>query len=300
MNIGNVGFVMNRAMQFNIVVTTSFGLSLWSTEALAGNLSPGSMNDWGGKAYTKTTSIQQGYDVVIRQLGMAIANKPTTVTSMGIHGFEMSVQNSVSFIDAARYADGSPSPWNLAFSDEEAPENLWIPTIHITKGLPMSFEIGARTGMIQGDTGSVFGTYARFSPVEGYRKSPDISMQWGYTGYIGNSELGLGTMDASMSIGKSIPFGPLTGVNSSVVRPFVAGGLYWLRADPRLENSNVEGVDLSPVSAFKKSEYYTDGYRMFSVNGGVEIESNEVLFSLAASYSPGNLFSLEHQFGFSF
>jgi hypothetical protein len=237
---------------------------------------------------------------VVRQLGLAIANKPHTITSMGIHGFEMSLQNSVSFIDAARYSDGSPSPWNLAFSDEEAPENLWIPTIHITKGLPMSFEIGARTGMIQGDTGSIFGTYARFSPVEGYRKAPDISMQVGYTGYIGNSELGVGTMDASMSIGKAIPFGPLTGVNSSVFRPFIGSGMYWLRADPRLQDEAATELGISPVSAFKKSDTYTDGYQLMSFDGGFEIESNEVIFALSASYSPGNMFSVEHQFGFSF
>ena len=284
--------------------TISFGLAitglLVTTTATAGNLSPQSMSDWNGKAYTQSNSIQQGYDIVVRQLGMAIANKPQTVTSMGIHGFEMSLQNSVSFIDAARYSDGSPSPWNLAFSDEAAPDNLWIPSIHIKKGLPMSFEVGARTGMVQGDTGSIFGTYLRFSPVEGYSKSPDVSMQVGYTGYIGNSELGVGTMDASMSIGKSIPFGPLTGVNSSIIRPFVGTGMYWLRADPRLNPDDAEALGISAVSAFKKADTYTDGYRLMSFDGGFEIESNEIMFSLAASYSPGNILSLQHQFGFSF
>lgn len=278
---------------------TCTALMLGNT-AVAGNLSPQSMSDWNGKDYSQSASIQQGYGIVVRQLGMAIANKPQTISSMGIHGFEMSLQNSVSFIDATRYSDGSPSPWNLAFSDEQAPENLWIPSIHIKKGLPLSLEIGARTGMIQGDTGSIFGTYLRFSPVEGYHKAPELSMQVGYTGYIGNSELGVGTMDASVSIGKSIPFGPLTGVNSSVFRPFVGGGMYWLRADPRLQPSEADALGIYPVSAFKDSDAYVDGYQLVSFDGGFEIESNEVLFSMAASYSPGNILSIQHQFGFSF
>ena len=101
------------------------GLMLGHTTQ-AGNISPQSMSDWNGKSYTQSSSIQQGYEIVVRQLGLAIANKPQTVTSMGIHGFEMSLQNSVSFIDAARY----PMVHHLlelAFSDEQAPENLWIP-----------------------------------------------------------------------------------------------------------------------------------------------------------------------------
>ena len=276
-------------------------LLFWSAPAAAvGNLSPSSMNDWDGRAYNKTAAIQQGYDIVVKQLGMAIANHPQSVTSMGLHGFEMSVQNTVSFIDAARYADGSPSPWNLAFSNEEAPENLWIPAIHIKKGLPLSFEIGGRTGMVQGDTGSVFGTYVRYSPVEGYAKAPDISLQSGYTGYIGNADLAVGTMDLSMTIGKAIPFGPLTGVNSSIIKPYVAGGLYWLRSDPRLQPEEQASLGIGPVSAFSKSDFYTEGYRLFAIDAGIEIESNEIVFALSGSYSPGNLLTIEHQFGFAF
>ena len=229
---------------------------------------------------------------------MAIANKPQTITSMGIHGFEMSLQNSVSFIDATRYSDGSPSPWNLAFQMNKL--KTFGFQVFISKGLPLSLEIGARTGMIQGDTGSIFGTYLRFSPVEGYRKAPDLSMQVGYTGYIGNSELGVGTMDASVSLGKSIPFGPVNGVNSSVFRPFVGGGMYWLRADPRLQPDEADALGIYAVSAFKDSDAYVDGYQLISFDGGFEIESNEVLFSMASILFSSNILSLQHQFGFSF
>ena len=112
--------VMNHALRNTITCGIACTGLLIGNTTHAGNISPQSMGDWNGKGYTQSSSIQQGYDIVVRQLGLAIANKPQTVTSMGIHGFEMSVQNSVSFIDAARYSDGSPSPWNLAFSDEEA------------------------------------------------------------------------------------------------------------------------------------------------------------------------------------
>ena len=152
--------------------------------------------------------------------------------------------------------------------------------------------------MIQGDTGSIFELIYVF-PIEGYQ-SPRTQYASGDTGYIGNSELGVGTMDASVSIGKSIPFGPLTGVNSSVFRPFVGGGMYWLRADPRLQPSEADALGIYAVSAFKDSDAYVDGYQLVSFDGGFEIESNEVLFSMASFYSRSNILSIQHQFGFSF
>lgn len=268
--------------------------------AHAGNLDPSSMGDWNGTEYTKQSAIQTGFGVVSKQLGLAIANKPQGITSMGLHGFEMSLHNTIAMIDSKAYPDGSPSPWNLAFTTEEAPPALWLPTINVSKGFPLSIEVGLRTGIVYKDTGSLFGSYIRCSPIEGYNKAPDLTFQVGYAGYIGNSDMAVGTMDASATLGKAIPFGPMQGVHSAVIRPYVASAMYWVRSDPRLTEKETDQLGLTPVSAFKKSDYYTDGYRLFSIDGGVEIENNEFIFGFAASYAPGNLLSFQQNFGFSF
>ena len=59
-------------------------------------------------------------------------------------------------------------------------------------------------------------------------------------------------------------------------------------------------LGIGPVSAFSKSDFYTEGYRLFAIDAGIEIESNEIVFALSGSYSPGNLLTIEHQFGFAF
>ena len=274
--------------------------SIFSTIVQAGNLDPSSMGNWSGKDYTAQDQIQQGFNIVSKQLGMAIANHPHAPSSMGIHGFEMSLENNIAFIDAKDYLDGSPSPWNLAFSDEDAPQSLWLPTVNVTKGLPLSFEVGLRTGVIPHDTGSLFGSYLRFSPVEGYHKAPDITVQVGYSGYIGNSEMAVGTMDTSIAIGKSIPFGPLTGVNSSVMRPYIAAGMYKMRVDPRLTEKETESLGLTPISSFKNADNFNGEFKSMEVGGGIEFESNEILFALSANYALGNVLSIQHTFGFSF
>ena len=275
-------------------------LFLTLSSALAGSLDPSSMQDWRGVSFTDQKAIGESYDVVVKQLGMSIRNRPHAPSSNGIHGFEITLQNNLAAIDSTDYVDGSHSPWHLAYSDEDAPPALWIPSIIVEKGLPLSFEIGSQAGLVVGDYGSIFGAYVRCSPLEGYVKAPDLSIQWGYSGYISNVDMAVGTMDVTASLGKEIPFGPMVGVNSSIARPYVAAGMYWLRADPRLSADETSKLGLSQISSFANSEHYVDGYRLFAWDIGFEIEANEVLFGLSASHAPAGLFSLQQQIGFVF
>jgi hypothetical protein len=266
----------------------------------AGVINPSSMSEWSGQSYTSTSSIQQGYGIVVKQLGMSIANKPSAGTSSGIYGFEMTIKNSIAFVDSKDYVDGSPSPWNLISNTEEAPPALWLPSVEIRKGLPLSLEIGAQAGLVVTDVGSTFGSYVRCSPMEGYKNAPDITIQYVYAGYIGNPDLALSTMDLSLSIGKGFAFGPLANVNSSIIHPYAGAGMYWLRADPRLDSSEESKLGIGAISSFSKSDEFTEGYRLFAWDLGVRIQSNEMLVSFSSSHSPGNLWSVNSSIGYSF
>ena len=268
--------------------------------ALAGPLDPSSMLDWNGQTYINPTSFQNDFAVVVKQLSLSTANQPSAATTLGIYGFEMILDNRIAFIDSTEYVDGSPSPWNLMSSTEESPPALWLPNLEVRKGLPLSLEMGLRAGMVVTDVGSTFGSYVRCAPLEGYRKLPDIALQFGYAGYIGNPDLALGTMDTSITIGKALPFGPLTGINSSVIHPYASVGMYWTKADPRLNSKEATKLDIQAISAFQRSDNYMDGYRMFAWNAGFEIQSNEVVISLATSHSPNTLFQVRSSIGYSF
>jgi hypothetical protein len=273
-----------------ITISTAFG----------GSLDPSSMQDWNGETFSNTASMQQGYDIVIHQLGLAIANRPTPGSSSGIFGFTMSLNNSISFVDSKDYVDGKPSPWNLLTTTEENPPALWLPSINVSKGLPLSLELGVKGGLVASDIGSVFGTYIKCSPFEGYKKAPNIALQIGYSGYIGNPNLALGTMDMSVSIGKALPFGPIVGINESIIHPYAAVGSYWLRADPRFTESESERFGISPVSAFNKSDNFTEGYRNVAWDVGVEIQNNEILVAFSTSNAPNHLWSIQSNIGYRF
>lgn len=275
-------------------------LFLTLSSAFAGSLDPSSMQDWGGVSFTDKTEIGNSFDVVVKQLGMSIRNRPHAPSSNGIHGFEITLQNNLAAIDSKDYVDGTHSPWHLVYSDENAPPALWVPSIIVEKGLPFSIEIGSQAGLVVGDKGSIFGAYARISPFEGYIKAPDLAIQVGYSGYISNVNMAVGTMDVTASLGKEIPFGPMVGVNSSIARPYVAAGMYWLRADPRLSSDEQAKLGLSQISSFTTSDYYQEGYRLFAWDVGFEVESNEIVFGISASHAPAGLFSLQQQIGFVF
>jgi hypothetical protein len=161
-------------------------------------------------------------------------------------------------------------------------------------------EFGVKGGLIASDTGSIFGTYIKCSPFEGYLKAPNIAVQMGYSGYVGNPDLALGTMDMSVSIGKALPFGPIVGINESIIHPYAAVGWYWVRADPRLTESETERFGITPVSSFKNSKYYTDGFRNIAWDVGVEIQSNEIFVAFSTSNAPNHLWSVQSNIGYRF
>jgi hypothetical protein len=105
------------------------------------------------------------------------------------------VANTFAFVRTGTTDGLHPTGWDLA-SESEDPQNfLYIPWIQVRKGLPASLEIGANAGWIGATSTGVLGVYGRWSVVEGYRRIPDVALQLGYAGYIGNDELELGIVE---------------------------------------------------------------------------------------------------------
>ena len=264
-------------------------LTLFSLTAVAAeldSLSLTAMSDWGSDPYTNANSIGVAYDKVVRQLGAAIANRPVApVRSLGIHGGEISLRNTVTILDSQIRLDGSPSPWSLMTPDENHMGALWIPEVNIRKGLPLSTEFGMKMGYIGNSRQGTFGGWGRCSFIEGYQKSPDLALQIGYSGYTGNNELALGVMDISLSIGKSFGIGPFATMNSSHITPYAAIGLLRYRAMPRISTEESDALGVYRISAFKASPDFTEGYSALNTDAGLHIQSNDFFISLGGYYT---------------
>lgn len=285
-------------------------LLMLSLTANAAMIDPGSMSTWKNRPYNNPDSIQIGYDILVKELAMTIGNRAVGGPSGGFFGLETRLSNTFAFIDARVYEDGAPSPWTLASPSETAPQVLWLPKIEFQKGLPLSFDIGVSAGLIgsalnpnnledsSGNIGSgSFGSWLRYTPLEGVPNLPELSFQAGYTGYVGNSNLSLGVMDLSVVVSKAFAFGYLNGINSAHIIPYISAGTHWVQADPHLTDMEQEKMGIGPISGFMGAENYTEGYRLFNTDFGFRLQNNEFLVQLGASVAPSALIQVQSTIG---
>jgi hypothetical protein len=261
----------------------------WSPDASAkwpDDVQLSALSSFEGQPVTSLATSRAAYEQVVRELGAIIANKPTTVAhTTGLEGFDVSLTNTVGFIQAnGERADATgPAAWERLHGDNDPSHTLWIPRLNVRKGLPLSSEVGANLGYVAFSGQTVFGAYGRIGLVEGYRQFPNVAIQGGYTAYLGNPELDLGVMDMSATIGYSIPFGRFAGVNDAVFSPFFGVGWIQINAVPTLDTELQQEIGVRAVSGFKSKDHYVDGFRPATLSLGGRVLSGDVQMSLAGT-----------------
>lgn len=263
------------------------------------------MDDFGGVptiAEASNDYVVTGYETMVKELGAAIANKPMApAETLGIYGFHVGVANSFAFIRAGSPDGENPSGWDLADPAEDAPGYLFLPWFQLRKGLPLSLEVGANVGWIGMSRNAVVGGFGRWGLVEGYRQIPDLTVQIGYTGLVGNDELEMGVMDMSATLGYSLPFGVTEGINQAVFSPFVSIGVNRIHAAPRVDfaGTNLEGR-VTEVSGFKSAEadVFDAAFAPLTLAGGFRILNGDFSATLSGGYSPGSIATANLGFGF--
>lgn len=120
-----------------------------------------------------------------RELGMAMAPKLLApAETLGLSGFHFGAELSITNIDEqAEY-------WQKGVEDESPPGALLTTQLHLRKGLPFSFEIGATaTNLINSELWA-FGGEVKWAPNEAIEAFPvDIAVRAALSRVIGNTEL---------------------------------------------------------------------------------------------------------------
>jgi len=240
------------------------------------------------------------YKDVVIELGAAVAAKPMAPAStIGTSGFDVSMNHSVTFVDAAG-ADNIPSSWERLHESGSPDQAIWIPRIEARKGLPGSLEVTLELGVVGLSRQAVVGGHGRWALVEGYPRLPEVLIQAGYVGYTGNDELDLGVMDLSAGLGYSLPFGSVVGINTARFSPWLGATRLTVHAAPGLSEAEATALGLTPLSGFRNSDYYDPDLNFWQLQGGFHLRSGGVTFQLSACYAVGVAASVNAGLGLVF
>ena len=274
-----------RALPLLVVLLPATAQAAWPDD-----VSLSALGTVQGEAVTDTAASRTAYETVVRELGTAIANKPLApAETLGLSGLHVALTQSVSFLDAWTDSESNPAPWERVHPEEDPAHVMWTPGVAVRKGLPLSLEVGANLSYVAFSRQAVLGGYGRWGLVEGYRAYPDVSIQLGYSSYIGNDELDLGVMDGSMSIGYTLPFGRKVGINEGSFAPYGGVGLLWINARPQMSGEDQESLGVRAVSGFGGKDSYAEGFRPANLHLGFQLRSGDFQVLASTTVAPRSL-----------
>jgi hypothetical protein len=280
----------------------ALALSLSLSPAWAGypqDILVSGMDSYQGQPSGTAEEVNQAWRTVVKDLGTGIANKAQGGATLGMDGFDLSMGASTVFVHGHRY-NGGPTAWELAREGNQAAGALFIPELQVRKGLPLSLEAGARVGWISFTRQGLVGAFGRFAPIEGHPKLPELAMQLGYTGYVGNDELDLGVADASLSLGKTVAFASMQASKTRTIHPHAGVGFNWIRANPLLSEERLGELNIAPMRAKKSAPDYDPEMRQLVIHAGMRIVSGDVGFHLGMAAPLDARPTLDTRVGFVF
>lgn len=263
-----------------------------------------------GSEVTDTAITGEAYETVVAQLAAGIANQPLLPAyTLGVSGFDISLNNRLTFLRADSDTGEDPTGWERMHADGSPARALWVPTLGVRKGLPFSLEVGGNLGYIAFSRQTAFGAYGRWGLLEGYRSmAPDLTLQVGYTGYVGNDELELGVTDMSVTIGYTWAFGQLADVHHGTFSPFLSFGLLAIRAEPRLSDADQTALgvhalpcyDTTDATTGNTTETCVDGLKPLELALGMQVQSNDAYARLGTAWSPVGLPTISFTMGLEY
>ena len=162
-------------------------------------------------------------------LGAASAYKGVTpATPLGVVGFDIgaeitqtSIENSAIFRQAGA---GDIS-------------NFYVPKIHVTKGLPGGFDIGAFVSRVSGVGGSLIGLEARYAILDDGLTTPALGVRLSGTKLSGVSKLDLSTVAVDATLSKKL----------TLITPYIGAGSVRVKSSADVAGLREESFNKSRV-----------------------------------------------------
>ncbi|MGA7596187.1 MAG: hypothetical protein WCA64_13415 [Gallionella sp.] len=145
-------------------------------------------------------------------LGAALSYKPITPTApLGITGFDIGLEATSTKIRNLGAATNNSSSTNLV-----------VPKLHVYKGLPLGFDIGAFYSAVPTTNIKFYGGELRYAILEGGMAVPAVGIRGALTKLTGVNQLDLNTKSLDVSISKGF----------AIFTPYAGVGTVWVDGTP--------------------------------------------------------------------
>lgn len=151
---------------------------------------------------------QTEFRTLSEDLGAALSYKPVTPAApLGITGFDIGVE--VTQTDMSK----SSQLWSKATNGGSSVSKLYVPKLHVAKGLPFGIDVAAFYSKIPTTNISLVGAELRYAILEGGLAMPAIAVRGAFTKLGGVDQLSFDTKSLDVSISKGFAmFTPYAGV----------------------------------------------------------------------------------------
>ncbi len=193
--------------------------------------------------------VQAEFRLLSEDLAAAVSYKAVVPAEpLGLAGFDLGIE-----VTATRLAH--KETWDRASSDS-APSTVYVPKLHVHKGLPFGLDLGAFYASVPDSNVALWGAELRYAILAGGVTEPALGLRATYSRLTGVDQLDFQTKGLELSISKGFAF----------VTPYAGIGRVWVESTP-VGVSNVQAED------FSVGKYYAGvNFNLAVVNIAVEAD----------------------------
>jgi hypothetical protein len=162
---------------------------------------------------------------------------------------------------------------------------LLIPSVHLRKGMPFSFELGGRVAWIEKSRSAAATGELKWALNEGFALLPDLGVRGHLTRLINARDLGLTTGGVDVGLGKQLGVGGML-----TLTPYVGWNLVWVFASSNhvdfKPEQTIEEATKTPTAQLEHADLFktvTASHNRFY--GGIRLIGGAVQFGAELSYS---------------
>lgn len=154
---------------------------------------------------------QAAFKAFSEDMGSALSYKPITPPApLGKTGFDIGLEVT------------STKMRNLDIATNSSMTNLVVPKLHIYKGLPLNFDVGAFYSSVPTTNIKFYGGELRYAILEGSVALPSVGIRGALTKLTGVSQLALTTKSVDVSVSKGF----------AIFTPYAGIGRVWVDSTP--------------------------------------------------------------------